>query len=208
MSQYLPPIDIALREQPSAFLDKIASIASNSNFDLERRHDTFGNEHYDVLNMRFLGPTQHQGLGAQLISRSDLKDRVEVEVRAHTWAPDEPTYSVYICAAKTLIAPILRTYNQQTGNRVRLRIPSEKQLVPRLTPHRERLFERFAVLANTSSLHHLDWRRFYEFVHGSRGRVLNETEMTRLLMDHGFKQEYAERIASIYVHLTEFKSLC
>jgi hypothetical protein len=208
MRQYLPPIDISLRENPTEFLNKMAVIAMAANFKIERRQDTFGKDHLDILNMWFQGLSPHQGLGVQLISRSDLELRVAVEVRAQTWNPDEPTYDVYVSAAKDLVTPLLQRYNKQTGSRLRLRIPSQKQLVPRLTPHSERLFKRFAVLANTSSLHYLDWQRFYEFVHGSRTKALDETEMARLLMEHGFSREYAEHISSIYEHLVEFKSLC
>ena len=208
MRHYLPPIDIALQVQPAEFLDKMQVIAAGSYFSVERRADSLGKDHFDILNMWFKGSTPHRGLGAQLISRSDLKRKVAVEVRAQTWEPDDPTYDVYVAAARQLVSPLLRQYNKEERTRLRMRVPSQKQLVPRLTPHSERLFKRFAVLANTSSLHYLDWRRFYEFVHGSRTRPLDEVAMARLLMDNGFAQEYAEHVASIYEHLVEFKSLC
>jgi hypothetical protein len=80
-------------------------------------------------------------------------------------------------------------------------------LEPKLSPQSEKLFKRFAVLANKSVLHPLDWFRFYDFVRSNRmRRPLYENDMAHLLVKEGFSSQYATYIASVYFHLCEFKN--
>ena len=205
MFDELPSIDIAIPEASKNFLDAIEGLANNTSFNAERILDQFGNEQFDILNLWSTLQHIHTGLGVQLIARSKLKGRIAVEVRASRWSPNPPTFDVYCEAARDLLSPILKTFNKQTGSRLRLRIPTKSQLTPKLSPASSKLFERFIRMANKSALHPLDWRRFYAFVHGSRMYPLHESDMTRLLESRGFSSCYASEIASIYKHLCEYK---
>lgn len=203
--QYLPAIDIAVPEAPRRFLERVANIAEVSgSFKVERHYDAVGTPGFDVLNLRYLKQLPHAKVGGQLIARPELKGRIAVEMRAQTWWPDPPTYDSYCCAARSIIGPLLIAYNREVGTKHRLRIQNPRQLEPKLPPRSAKLFKTFAVLANTSSLHSLDWRRFYEFVRASRNQLYEE-ELSRLLVKEGFSKSYAGRIAEIYRHLCEFK---
>jgi hypothetical protein len=105
-----------------------------------------------------------------------------------------------------LIGPLLKLYNQQKRSRLRLRVEKANRREPRLPPQTSKLFKRFAVLANHSSLHPLDWQRFYEFVRLSRGEA-SEPTLAALLVKEGFSRSKAEYVADIYGHLWAFKRL-
>jgi hypothetical protein len=158
--EYLPPIDIAVSGTPRPFLEHIAKIADASgSFKIERHYDAMGTPGFDVLNLRYLKPSPHTKFGGQLIARSEVKGRVAVEMRAQAWRPDPPTYDSYCSAAKSVIGPLLNAYNRQVGTKHHLRIQSPRHIEPKLAPRSAKLFKKFALLANTSSLHPLDWPR-------------------------------------------------
>lgn len=203
--QYLPSIDIAVPGAPRPFLERIAKIAEASgSFKIERHYDALGTLGFDVLNLRYLKPSPHTKVGGQLIARSEIKGRIVVEMRAQAWCPDPLTYDSYCSAARSVIGPLLIAYNREVGTKHRLRIQNPRQLEAKLPPRSAQLFKTFAVLANTSSLHPLDWQRFYDFVRASRNQLYEE-ELSRLLVKEGFSRSYADRIAEIYSHLCEFK---
>jgi hypothetical protein len=66
------------------------------------------------------------------------------------------------------------------------------------------LLDRFAILANSFSLHPLDWRRFYGLVHEGRQEI-PESKMRSLLIQRGFGEEKAMHLAELYAHLWAFK---
>lgn len=204
MQTRLPAIDIAISRPSRDFLYVIAEIADASGeFQVERHPDALGEAGCDVINLRYLGHSPHADVGGQLIASADGK-RISVEMRASKWTPDPPTRNVYCAAAKELIGPLLTTYNRASKTRYCLRIEQAIRAEPKLPPQAEKLFLAFTTLANTSSLHYLDWRRFYEFVRYSRTEVPEE-DMTSLLIKSGFDAPYAEHISRIYSHLWAFK---
>lgn len=209
MPNRLPPIDIAVQQSSQDAVQALADAARSLEiFDVEAVNTFSGEEGFYAANLRYLKPSQHQGLGIQFIAFKDQKKRVSVEVRASQWSPeDPPTYNVYCDAARQLANPILKKYNAINSTRCRLRIPTKQSMTPRLSPASEINFNRFVALANKSTLHPLDWRRFYQFVWNSRGRPLSEDDMQALLESKGFTHQYAADIASIYLHLGEFKAM-
>jgi hypothetical protein len=210
MDDYLPPIHIKVNIPPRRFLDRIAEIAGSSGtFRVEKHYDALGQKGFDILNLRYTRGSPHQNIGGQLIADPEENNSVTVEMRAQRWSPkDPPAYDTYTAAAKDLISPLLQTYNLQSRARHRMHIPAKEKLEPKLPPQCAKLFQRFAVLANKSVLHPLDWKRFYKFVRNCRIRLrTSEDEMTRLLMKEGFSEEYAQHISEIYVHLCDFKRL-
>ena len=119
----LPTIDIAVRELPRQFLERMAKIAESSgSFTVERCYDVLGMLGFHVLNLRYLRETEHEEFGGQLIAREESKKRIAVEMRAKRWTPDPPTYDCYSSSARSTIGPLLAGYNREHRTRYRLRI--------------------------------------------------------------------------------------
>lgn len=210
MSDYLPPIRINVRDPRRQFLERAAELAqATGTLLVEKHYDSLGQDAFDVVNLRVREPTNHVGVGGQLIAYPDGKSSISVEIRAERWRPvDPPTYEIYCAEARALIVPLLRAYNRKFNTCYRLSIPKKKKLGPVLPPKCAKLFNRFAALANKPSLHPLDWRRFYEFVRDCRSRkTLSKDQFALLLTESGFPDDYAQHIASVYAHLREFKRI-
>lgn len=205
LSESLPGIDIAVAVEQRQFLERMAVIAEQSGqFKVERHFDAINNGALDIVNFRYLGRSPHDGVGGQLIGRDDRPGRILVEMRAEHWDPELPTRAVYRAAADDLMLPLLRAYNCTFGARYRFRVqkPGLKGFVP--SPLTITLFDRFAILANTHSLHPLDWDRFYTFVRESRQEIPGH-ELRAMLVARGFSRDKAEHLAEIYAHLWNFK---
>jgi hypothetical protein len=208
MPDQLPPIHIVTADSAGCLLEALASASKGIvSFTVESIGRPSIAPELSVLNIKYHGATRHEGLGVQFIARDDEPGRISVEVRASRWAPlDPPSYATYVRAAKLLTLPVLSNYQAAHGKALRMRIPKLQDISLKLPPAAKKLFIRFAGAANTSSLHPLDWRRFYDFVRRSRFRPLDEAEMAQLLVEHEFTAKQARRIAEIYVHLCKFKS--
>ena len=73
---------------------------------------------------------------------------------------------------------------------------------PKLSPKLVKSFEYFVNTSNKSMGHPNDWGKFYEFIaqsHSLRSR-LKESDVKRLLVQEGFKEEYAIHLADVYQH--------
>ncbi|HEX9965504.1 MAG TPA: hypothetical protein VGB04_11040 [Allosphingosinicella sp.] len=205
MPNWLPAIDIGFAGEAKDFLGQMANIAAESNlFGVERHLDRPGSAGLNVVNFRFRGDSSHRDLGFQLISRPEIPSRVLIEMRAERWALDPLTHHAYCEAARSLVGPLLSAYNRAHSTRYRLRIEKTNRDSVRLSPRSATLLDRFASLANKTSLHPLDWRRFYGLV--SKGRQeIPEQKMRSLLIGRGFSPEAAGRLAELYSHLWAFK---
>jgi hypothetical protein len=175
-------------------------------YEIERHFDALGEEGYHVVNFRYLKLSPHDEAGGQLIAYKDSKNRIAVEMRASTWNPDPPSRGTYCEAARTIIGPILKKYNRTYSTRHRFRIEKAPGHFVKISMKTGEMLNRFAVLANKSSLHPLDWKRFYEFVRKSRQELPND-QLSSLLAEKGFSGSYAEHLAEIYEHLWAFKRL-
>jgi hypothetical protein len=176
---------------------------ASGRFDIELHQDTEG---LQGVNFRLLEAHEHQGLGFQLISeRADLP-RIEVELRALRWSPEPPTTDSYTTAARAMVSPMLAAYNRIHSTRYRLRIQKGTRRAFRLSARTAFLIDRFATLANTTSLHPRDWERFYQLVYMSRQKI-PETHLRSMLVRNGFSPEKAERLTDLYTHLWAFKRL-
>lgn len=205
MAELLPSIDISVSIEPREFLERMAVIGEQTRqFTVERHYDAIKNGKLDIVNFRYLGSSPHTEVGGQLIGRDDIPDRVLVEMRAHWWDPDPPTHASYCAAASELMLPLLKIYNRTYDTRYRFRIRNADLKGTKLTSRTKILFERFAVLANTASLHPLDWGRFYAFVREGR-QELPGYELRVMLIARGFSGEKAEHLSEVYVHLWNFK---
>lgn len=207
MPHWLPDIDIAIGSASRSFLPEMADIGRGSGrFDVELHQELLGTVGFDVVNFRCREIHAHQDLGFQFISKDIDLRRVEVELRAFRWAPDPPTAFVYVDAAQSLVAPILTEYNRAYGTQYRLRVEKRSRSEFKISARTGALIDRFAVLANRSSLHPLDWERFYRLVEESRQEVPGP-QMRAVLVGHGFSPEEAGRLADVYAHLWAFKHL-
>ncbi len=184
----------------------MAVIAEESGwFTVERHYDSgLLKSVLDIVNFRYVGNSPHTGVGGQLIARDDIPGRILLEMRAERWDPDPPTRAIYCGVATELMLPLLKTYNRTYSTRHRFRVQKAILKGTRLSPLTKTLFERFAILANTSSLHPLDWDRFYAFVRESR-QELPGYELRAMLIDRGFSSEKAQHLSEIYAHLWNFK---
>lgn len=205
MSHWLPDIDIAVGDGSAAFLNAMADVGRVSGrFDIEHHHDALGTIGFDAVNFRLRESSIHRELGFQLLAHPDTPGRVAVEVRAQRWAPDPPTHAVYCDAVRNLVSPLLTALNRSKSTRYRLRIERWGADRFKASSRTEVLFNRFAALANTSSLHPLDWRRFYDLVREGRQEI-PEAHLRALLGERGFSKAAAQELAELYGHLWAFK---
>ena len=199
ISDWLPGIDIAVSGDRGVFLSQMADIGrASGRFDVEH--------HRDAVNFRLRRDGPHWALGFQLLAPPDTAGGVAVEMRAQRWNPDPPTNAVYCEAARGLVSPLLTVLNRSQSTRYRLRIERFGSDRFKMSPRNKALLDRFALLANTSSLHPLDWKRFYELVRESR-QELPEAELRPLLAARGFSTAKAAELAELYGHLWAFKRL-
>ena len=205
MPEFLPGIDIALLVKPRDFLERMAVIGEQTGqFTVERHYDAMEDGALDIVNFRYLGSSPHTEVGGQLIAREDIPRRVLVDMRAHWWDPDPPTRAVYCAAATELMLPLVKTYNRAYAARYRFRIQKTGLKEIKLSPRTKTLFDRFAILANTASLHPFDWDRFYALVREGR-QELPDYELRAMLVARGFSNEKAGHLSEIYTHLWNFK---
>jgi hypothetical protein len=205
MPHWLPAIDIAIAGECVDFLREMSEIGmASGRFDVERHFDSPARAGLEVVNFRFREEAPHSGVGFQLMSRPDIPGRVLVEVRASRWKPDPPTRAVYCEAARSLVGPLLTVYNRANSKRYRLRIEKTDRNRFRISPRSTALLERFTLLANKTSLHPLDWTRFYGLVSEGRQEIPEE-ELRVHLMAKGFSRHSADRLAELYTHLWAFK---
>jgi len=202
-----PEIDIKISVQPEFFLMDMENLAAQ-----DYRVEVLNEADMPwlkmtIVNFRCNVSSPHEELGFQLIHKKDMPDRVAVELRALRWAIDGPTagYDEYVAAARSTIGKLLTIYNRQKGSRLRLRIKRSQQ-GPTPSKRTMHLIEKFTFTANKSSLHPLDWHRFYEFVHSSR-QILHEDTLEALLRERGFNRSKARKLTEIYSHLIEYKSI-
>jgi hypothetical protein len=202
MRDRLPDISINIKSSPRQFLSMLENLATEDPNLQAELHKDLGSEGYDVLNVKGPNESIHQGLVASLIAIPDTVDHVLVEIAAHIWHPDPPTYDAYVEAANLALKPLLTLYNKESGSRLRMSIHSRGSLEPRLPPRAKEAFELFVLAANKSALHPYDWKRFYTFIYLCTPRNINVTsdDVWRLLISSGFSHEKSEYLASIFEH--------
>jgi len=203
----LPDIYVSMRGDPRAVLGAMACLAeADVLLTVEQHFDALGQVGWHVVNIHSSRPSEHQGLGGQIISRPDLPNRIMVEMRAFRWVPDPPSRDAYVSAARALFVPLLRAYNRAYRSRHRLCVDPARKYGARVPPATRALLDRFAILANPISIHPLDWGRFYRFVKESR-RELPMEAVRVLLIEHGFARDRAHVLAELYRHLWAYKRL-
>ena len=205
MEDPLPEIRLTVQEAPFMVLERLQAIpsAEKMTVSIERIPGSRGSGPGRMLVATPSGQYVHEGLLCQFIAEAPETAQLRVCLRACRWQPDDPpTYAIYTQAAKEVVKPLLDAYALQHGRRYRLRIPSRSSLEPHLPAGTNQMLCSFTRLANKTTLHHLDWDRFYRFIrHCHNHRVRCEFgDLRRLLVKAGFDEEKAERLADIYHH--------
>ncbi len=203
----LPDIDIAVAGDRIDFLDEMVELGrASGRFKAKRVSNALGEAGYEAATFELREESAHQDLNFALLSPPDRPTPIRVELTAHRWAPDPPTYDAYAEAAQAMIKPLLSAWNKARGTRYRLRIERRGAGGWQATPRTCDLVERFGVLANTTSLHPLDWQRFYRLVKEGRQEIPEPT-LRAMLSRHGFSPQKAGDLAELYGHLWAFKQL-
>ena len=198
LQERLPNIYIAV-DEPLQFLKRIADICENLGSLSVARNDAGFTSHRFTVRLAFIDASRSCGNSVQLFSVDNNKVTVALTIDKD----EHRTYEYYTKLAKDIIKPPLKLYNLQAHTRCRLTITPKNKLQPKLPPATAKLFAYFVNGANTSALHDTDWRRFYEFVRASR-RNVSSCDLTYLLVEAGFSEEYAWHVTNIYEHLCAF----
>lgn len=209
MRDILPNASIRITIPATQFFDRIATLAIELGaLKPEKYYKADTTFKPDILNLRPLAMSQHVDLVVQLISWQDSNKRIRVEARARRWHGDnEPTYEMYAETLRSLLRSLISAYNQKYKTRIRLVIQEKDECIPKLSPKTQEAFDQFVASANMSGLHPLDWQKLYRFArvcHTYHVKT-NTDDVTRLLVDAGFSEEYARDIASVYGHLRDFQ---
>jgi hypothetical protein len=114
-------------------------------------------------------------------------------------------YDDYVSCAKAILDLLLEKYNVAYNTKMSYKIDSKESLIFTFPPKSNKAFEVFIACANKQALHALDWNRLYILVHEcKKTRVApSEIDMIHLLVARGFNEEYAEKIAEIFIHCLE-----
>lgn len=211
MEDLLPPITIKPDTAPRDFIGRLHGLLQGSGkFDRDLHEDFLGEKGHLILEIIPLWESEHEDLYGQVICDPEYSgESVSIEIRARRWNPDPPNYDAYAHAAKQIFIPILKEYNKAYSTRLRMNIKSKESLEPKLSPKLKAAFHSFVVAANKSSLHPLDWRRFYSFVHVAHAyrSKLDDIQLSRILVKSGFTDDCAREIASVYQHGRELLAL-
>lgn len=207
MTELLPNIYIAVSIESTQFLERMARLGEKTGkFQVERNTTHTGGNSIDIVNFRLTAKSVHEGHGFQLIAYDDRPGRVNVEMRAARWLPDPPTKAVYIEAAQDFVGDLLRRYSREFGTLYRLRIGARQGKAFAMSERTMILLDRFAILANISSLHHYDWQRFYAFVREGRQEIPGYLLRSHLAKA-GFAPTRAAELADTYMHLWAYKRM-
>jgi hypothetical protein len=206
MRDLLPSASINIRNDPREFLNQLADLADASNkLSAEKLFDFEPGLRMDIVNLIPKFQVIHEELFGQFIYIPEYKQTVSIEVRARRWMPkDPPTYETYSQAIHLMFDMLISAYNKKFSSRYRISVASKESLEPKLPPKAKAAFKEFTTLANKRMLHPLDWKRFYVFAYICHATHTNpnEEDITRLLIEDGFENEYAANIASVFFHLS------
>jgi len=198
----LPAIGIAIREPPFTVLGRLHALASTQALHVSFKPWRLGHTPGRILEVAPAVALDHRGLLAQLIADTSEVERLRVGILADKWKPDPPTYASYVRAAKEVLQPLLRAYQKRHGQLYRLGIPLRRSLKRRLPTGARTVLGSFTSLANKTTLHPLDWQRFYSFIYYCHVHRVSCgcDDLRQLLVGAGFREEKADHLANIYYH--------
>ncbi|RXK53470.1 hypothetical protein ESB00_17410 [Oleiharenicola lentus] len=148
----------------------------------------------------------HEGLVGIFVNWAHEYPVIRLQIIASRWQPEWPTYQVVRTAAEELFLPVIKEYNRRNRTRYRVRIETQEETLPKLSPAAQKAFHQFAHGANQRCLHPLDWQRFYRFVRVcyATGNSPHEEDVAFFLRKAGFESKYADTIAQVFMHCRDF----
>lgn len=203
----LPGIRMNISVEPLICLQRLAKIAqADKSLEVRTTFDGDGIYHCNVTSFARRKEKQHQGLFAMFVHWKKDGAKLRLQLAAHRWNPDPPTYAAYVEAAQRLFQPIIAEYNHSYRTRHRMRIETKEELQPTMTPAAKKAFDHFVARANKSALHPLDWEDFYWFVCVCRRTRLDlyPDEVRWFCRRAGFSIEYAQELSNAFHHCSEF----
>ena len=199
MRDRLPRISVKTDQPPEQFLESLAQEARQLG---EYLVDLGVQDGAHTLTLKPLTLLPHRDLEGRLVGISGEDDRIRIDLHAHRWNPDPPTYETYVAAARELLQPLLRRYNLAHRSNRKLRIATKTETEPQLPLMARELFDAFAINAHKSGLRETDWRQFYRFIrHASAHNLrVDRDDLHYLLVSAGFSIDHAAEIADVYEH--------
>ena len=203
----LPEIKMRISVEPMEFLKRFEEIAgANPSLEVKSNYEGAGDMSCNVVSFADRAESEHEGLFAMCVHWERHGRDLRLQVAAHRWNPDPPTYDTYVDAAKRLFAPVIHAYNRKYGVRHQMRIQTREDLLPKMTPKQQEAFRHFVHTSNMESLHPLDWEKFYRFAYVSyrMGRFLDIDEIRWFCRSAGFSPQQSESLAMAFHHCYHF----
>jgi len=202
-----PYMEMRIREEPHGFLRNVqALLDEQGGFDTRLTLEEPSDLYCSCAGFAPKAPQVHEGLVGLFVNWAHEYPTIRLQIIASRWQPEWPTYAVVRQAAEALFLPVIKDYNRRHRTRYRMRIESQEETLPKLSPAAQAAFDQFAKLANVRGLHPFDWQRFYRFVRVCYATRNNpgEDDVAFFLRKAGFAADYANFIAQVYVHCREF----
>lgn len=202
-----PEIEMKIHEKAHLFLRQMKGIVDTmGGFETKITLEPPSESHCSSVGFSPNSPQIHEGLVGIFVNWAHNYPQIGLQIIAHRWKPEWPTYEIVKTASETLFQPVITAYNRKYRTRYRMRIESYEETLPQLSPKAQEVFNQFAHGANKRVLHTLDWERFYQFIrvcHATRND-LYDSDVAFFLRKAGFASDYAARIAEIFIHCREF----
>lgn len=202
-----PQIEMKIREDAHGFLRKMKTqLEEGGAFDTRITLEEPDELHCSCVGFAPKGPQVHEGLVGIFVNWAHEHPVVRLQIIASRWQPEWPTYQVVRDAADRLFLPVIKEYNRRNGTRYRVKIEAHVDTLPKLSPAGQKAFNEFANGANLQCLHPFDWQRFYRFVRVCYATKNDpyESDVAYFLRNAGFRNEYANFIAQVYMHCRDF----
>jgi len=202
-----PQIKMKIREDAHGFLRNIKSqLDESSSFDTRITLEEPNELHCSSVGFAPKAPQLHEGLVGIFVNWAHEYPVIRLQIIANRWQPEWPTYEVVRDAAEALFLPVVKEYNRRNRTRYRVRIESQEDTLPKLSPAAQKEFNEFVQGANLRCLHPLDWQRFYRFIRVCYATHNNpyESDVAFFLRKAGFASEYANFISQVYMHCRDF----
>jgi len=202
-----PQIEMKIREDAHGFLTKMkAQLDEGSSFDTQITLEEPDELHCSCVGFAPKVPQLHEGLVGIFVNWVHEYPVIRLQIIASRWQPEWPTYQVVRDAAEGLFLPVVKEYNRRNRTRYRVKIEEQIDTLPKLSAAAQNAFNEFAHGANLQCLHPLDWQRFYRFVRVcyTTKNNLYESDVAYFMRKVGFKNDYANFIAQVYMHCRDF----
>ena len=134
--------------------------------------------------------------------RDGSKHQIDVQIRWNS--ATRLTYETYKDELKRIVVPILKAFNIESKNNLKLSVTSKSDMFYEIPPRAREFFYYFVQNANKTNLHEHDWVRFHRFVRVVP-KALTDDRLRDLLIEAEFSMDQTEEILHAYYQLRLFK---